>query len=373
MSGGPAVSVIMAAYNGAALIGETLASLSAQTRGDFELLVVDDCSTDATREVVRAFPDPRIRLIALEANGGPVRARNRAVAAARGRYIAALDQDDLCHPDRFARQVAFLDARPDVVLVASGTDFLTERGAIRRPAVAQTSPASIGWQLRLGNPIVWSSVMLRADVARRLRPFTRPEILYAEDFDLYHRIGAFGALARIDAPLVTYRQHAGGASQRYEAMMLASATRVLAGAYTPLLGDEAADAAGLIVRHLMHGRPVPDGETLLALSALIVRLRGDYLATTPHDDHDRALIDAALDRAWSGVVRAGLRGGGLTLGQAKAAGQISGAGAMLPRPQIVALAWSRLIGRLRARGVLPGRQEQATGAPAPAIRQTLAA
>ena len=102
----PVVSVIMAAYNGAALIPETIASLTAQTFGDFELVVVDDCSTDDTLALLRSYHDPRIRVIAAETNQGPVRTRNRAFAEARGRYIAALDQDDQCPPERFARHVA---------------------------------------------------------------------------------------------------------------------------------------------------------------------------------------------------------------------------------------------------------------------------
>ena len=92
----PAVSVIMAAYNGADLLPATLATLQKQSFTDFEVIVVDDCSKDSTREVLRAWPDPRVRMIALAENGGPVRARNRAFAEARGRYIAGLDQDDLC-------------------------------------------------------------------------------------------------------------------------------------------------------------------------------------------------------------------------------------------------------------------------------------
>nr|MDQ2879344.1 glycosyltransferase family 2 protein [Pseudomonadota bacterium] len=141
----PTVSVIMAAYNGADLIGETLASLKAQTFGDFELMVVDDRSTDDTLAVLRAETDPRIRVIAAEENQGVVRSRNRAVAAARGRYLAALDHDDLCHPDRFARQVAFLDAHPDTVLVGTGSDVI-EDGVIHPSRLAPlTTPALVEW------------------------------------------------------------------------------------------------------------------------------------------------------------------------------------------------------------------------------------
>src|SRR3546814_3027377 len=108
----PIVSVIMAAYNGAALLPETLASLQAQTFGDFELIVVDDRSPDDTLALLHGWSDHRIHVIAAAENQGPVKARNRAFAQARGRYIAALDQDDICLPDRFARQVAYLDANP---------------------------------------------------------------------------------------------------------------------------------------------------------------------------------------------------------------------------------------------------------------------
>ena len=139
----PAVSVIMAAYNGADLLPATLATLQKQTFTDFEVIVVDDCSRDDTREVLRAWPDSRVRLIALAENGGPVRARNRAFAEARGRYIAGLDQDDLCLPHRFAKQVAYLDANPDTVMVASATEVLEGARLLPSPHVCllYTSPS----------------------------------------------------------------------------------------------------------------------------------------------------------------------------------------------------------------------------------------
>ena len=113
----PLISVVMPTWNGAALIGETLNSVAAQTLGDFEVLVVDDCSSDGTRDLVSAWPDRRVRLLTMEQNGGPVLARNRAVAEARGRFIVGLDHDDLCSPHRFARQVGLPDNPQD------GTDL----------------------------------------------------------------------------------------------------------------------------------------------------------------------------------------------------------------------------------------------------------
>ncbi len=106
----PLVSVVTPVHNGAAFIRETIASVQAQTWGDWELLVVDDASEDDSAEVVEALAaeDERIRLFRLERNGGAAVARNTAIAAARGRYIAFLDGDDLWLPHKLDRQLAFM-------------------------------------------------------------------------------------------------------------------------------------------------------------------------------------------------------------------------------------------------------------------------
>jgi len=344
MTTAPTVSVVMAAYNGAALIGETLASLAAQTLTDWEAIVVDDRSTDDTRAVVAAWPDPRVRLIALDENGGPVRARNRALVEARGRYIAGLDQDDLCLPERFAQQVAYLDANPDVALLGSAVDFL-KAGRIGRSTYSDTtSPALIGWLSWIGNPLVWSSVMVRGQAARALDPFTRPDILYAEDFDLYHRIRPHGEIARLDTVLLHYRQHEGGASQRFTERMEASAARVLAEAHAPLLGDEATAVALLLVVHHMGGRPVPDRATLRQLGDALARLEAAYLARHRPSPADRRLIKWETARRWARIGRTGLRAGTLSVADLVAVRPPHlGLGYAGP----AALGWSRLVGIAR--------------------------
>lgn len=340
----PTVSVVMAAYNGAALLPETLGSLRRQTFGDFEVIVVDDCSSDATRDVVRGCADPRVRLIALSENGGPVRARNRAFAEARGRYVAGLDQDDLCHPDRFARQVAYLDAHPGTVLVGSATQVLADGITLPSPHAAHTTPALLRWLIRIENPLVWSSVMVRADAARRLAPFTRPDILYAEDFDLYHRLSRLGAIARLDAPLLAYRRHAGGASQRYEATMLANARRVLAENHVRTLGEAADTAAALVVEHLMHRQPVPDRDALARLGTVLRRLQDGYLAEAALDENDLRLVRWTTARRWADVSRASLRAGTIGMRDALA---VRPSHLGLGHAGIEELLWARLIGRAR--------------------------
>lgn len=299
----PLVSVLMPTHNAAAFVAASVASLFAQTFRDFELVIVDDGSTDTTLDILAGIEDPRLTVIASPENLGPVHARNRAFAQARGRYIAALDADDLCHPDRFARQVAYLDSHPDVVLVSTAASVI-EGDRIRfDPMVRRTSPALIDWLLLTRNPLIWSSAMFRADAAHRLSPFTRPERRYAEDFDLYHRLRPFGAIARIDEDLVTYREHPGGMSKRYTDVMSSNAADTLAEVYAPIFGVAAQRNAALMIRHAGLCEPVRDAPVLAELSGILGTLHGHFLATRTPAPEDRLMVDAALSRLWSQFAR----------------------------------------------------------------------
>ena len=341
----PTISVIMPAYNGSAMIGETLASVFAQSFTDFEVIVVDDLSKDDTLAVLATIADPRLRVIASPVNGGPVVARSHAFSHARGRYIVGLDQDDLCHPDRFATQLSYLEAHPEVVLVASAADFL-EAGVISPPRdPLHTSPVLIDWLLQVSNPIVWSSVMFRADAARGWSPFQRLERQMAEDFDLYHRLAQHGVIARIDTPLVTYRIHPGGASKVFTDRMVESASRVLAGPYERIFGAEAQDAARLVMRHFASGNPVSDAASLARLAGIVARVHEDFLATRRPDAGAQEAIMAEYARAWWRVAQASVRSGQLSLPSAVSA-RPEGL-ALTPRA-VVRTGTSAVIGTYRA-------------------------
>ena len=309
---GPTVSVVIPAYNGARWLPATLASLTAQTLTDWEAIVVDDCSPDDGRDLVAAWLDPRVRLLQLPANGGPVRARNAGVAVARGRYIAGLDQDDLCRPERLAQQVAYLDAHPDCVLLGTQVEYLTGDTVAPSTYPPVTTPGLLAWLLRIENPLAWSSVMVRGPVARALDPFTRPHLLYAEDFDLYGRVLRFGTIARLDEPLLLYRQHEGGVSKRFVETMRVSTASVLTERHAAL-GNDAPRAAHLIVTYLMGGDPVPDRTTLIELGTLIGRLQAAFVAEHHPDPATRRLIRWETAQRWARIGRIALRSGTLTL------------------------------------------------------------
>jgi len=300
----------MTTYNGAAFIGDAIGSVLAQTFHDFELIVVDDASTDDTPRILASLTDPRIRVISRAANGGIVVARNQAFAAVRGTYVAALDHDDLSMPERLACQVAFLDRHPSVVLVATEIT-IAEAGSHRPPDHPYGGgPNVIRWLLYIDNPLTWSSVMFRAEAVRGMGAFMRAEAELADDFDLYHRLLAIGDIGRLEQSLTIYRVHASNASTDRRVLLNANAAMVLRNAYAPLLGAPAAgQAAALVTRHLSERLPVRDLVTLRQLGGFLQQLLLAFCAAHHLGADDRATLAAITARTWWRTVRAAVRAG----------------------------------------------------------------
>ncbi len=218
MSISPRVSVLVAAYNGEAFVGEALASLGAQTFRDFEAIVVDDGSTDGTAALVAklAARDERFRLIR-QANGGTQAARNAALAGARGAWVALLDQDDVWLPQKLEVQITLADADPRANLlftnyrVWDGTRTLgtryTRRDKFPEGDVAVGLARSCLFQA--------STVMVPRALAVELGGFD-PTLRNAGDWDLWLRVAERGIQARGSfEPLVLYRVWGGNESRNH--------------------------------------------------------------------------------------------------------------------------------------------------------------
>lgn len=179
------VSIIMPAYNSAGFIRETIESVQAQTYSSWELIVVDDCSTDGTPEVVDELSrsDPRVRCLRLERNSGAAVARNRAMAAARGQYMAFLDSDDLWYPDKLSRQIDFMVTR-GVSFCCTSYEQIDERGAPTGKVIRSREKVDYG-RLLLDCPVGNSTVMY--DVSR-LGKFKVPDIRKRNDDALWLRM-----------------------------------------------------------------------------------------------------------------------------------------------------------------------------------------
>jgi len=297
----PRVSVIMATFNGAPTIGRAVASVLAQTMADFELIVAIDGSTDTTREVLAGMADTRLRIIDSTVNRGVVPSRNACFDAARGQYVALLDDDDLCLPTRLARQCAYLDAHREIVLLGTLAHTL-DAGRMGRPKhPGPTTPALIGWLLLVANPLVCSSVMFRAEAGRKLGQMMRSDYTYAEDYDFYHRLIAHGGAARLDEGLTIYRRHDRNMSRRHESQMIEVASRVLASAYRGWLPGDADETARLVATHLAAGKPVPDTATLHRVRACLAEVTNAYIVLNAPSPDDERRIRAEAERMSAGV------------------------------------------------------------------------
>jgi glycosyltransferase involved in cell wall biosynthesis len=205
----PLISVVMPVYNSLPHLREAVESVLEQTLGDFELLAIDDGSSDGSAEVLAEYAkrDGRLRVIR-QANGGVTAAICRGLDEARGPLIARMDADDICLPERFAKQVAYLRAHPECVAVGSAARVIDEDGdELFDDFNAGDHDAIDRWHMekrcaRLCHP----SMMIRAEALRSVGGYCRQRIT-SQDFDLWLKLAETGRLACLDEPLVKYRVH----------------------------------------------------------------------------------------------------------------------------------------------------------------------
>jgi glycosyltransferase involved in cell wall biosynthesis len=219
------VSVIVPAYNAARYLRESIPSVLAQTWQDFELIVVNDGSTDATVALVEAFTDPRIRLVS-QANRGLAGARNGGIRAARGDFIALLDADDLWHPEKLARHVHHLQSHPDVGVSYSASAFMDEAGRdmhlMQNPKLKDVTPRDVFLRNPVGNgsaPVIRRQAL--DDIAFPAPTGAEGEWWYfderfrqSEDIECWLRmaLSTCWLFEGLGAPLTRYRLNAGGLS-----------------------------------------------------------------------------------------------------------------------------------------------------------------
>jgi len=211
------ISVIIPAYNTALLIERTIRSVLAQSRQDFEILIVDDCSTDDTLDVVRKIDDARIRVFRQTENRGPAAARNRGLAEAKGEYCAFLDGDDYWEPDFLKATGDFLDAHPETVAVSVmqchkiiGKEPVTapRDTGVTEPVVL---PDFFDFWAKF-NHVCTGSVLMRTTVARQLDG-QREDLRICEDLEFWALLatqGPWGFIPKVlftsDGGLVTKKQ-----------------------------------------------------------------------------------------------------------------------------------------------------------------------
>lgn len=208
MNTAPKISVIMSVYNGEAYLAEAIESVVNQTFADWELLVINDCSTDSTAEILSGFSakDARIKVHTNEENLRLPSSLNKALSLAKGKYIARMDADDICLPNRLQKQYDFMEANPAIAL--SSCRFMTLKNGVIASGGggARSDCESIKALLLVTNPILHPGIIAKAEVIRALqydKAFT-----CTEDLELWTRFLMAGHAVKIQSEyLMIYRLH----------------------------------------------------------------------------------------------------------------------------------------------------------------------
>jgi len=299
------LSVVMTVYNGERYLREAVESVLAQSVSDFEFLIVDDASTDGTPRILTAEAkrDSRIRLLHNSRNLGPYPSLNRALTDARGDLIARQDADDVSPPDRFAIQLAALDANPGASLVTGEIDVFGEQHT-----EAATTIRPPRWQPRLEWELIFSNVIGGGGHVMFPRVIHQEPILYAtrhryaEDFGLWCRLTRLGVVVCPAKTVYRYRRHASSITGRWKLEQNVAAAAIRRDYRSPYLPpDMPHDVAEELSRFWTTDGGSPLTVRMRAVYAHLGRVRSNFLAYVErrYGALERLRLEAELDAATS--------------------------------------------------------------------------
>jgi glycosyltransferase involved in cell wall biosynthesis len=209
----PKISVVMPVFNTERYLAAAVESVLSQTFRDFELIAVDDGSTDGSGEMLRRYAaaDPRMRVIS-RPNTGIAGARNDGLSAARGDLIASMDSDDIAVPARLELQLAYMNSHPEVVCVGGAGHVIDEKGRYLTTLYVPLSHQDITQAALAGHTPIWGPcAMFRRKAAEQVGRFD-VELSGCEDLDLWLKLGEIGELSNLSVPVVWYRLRTGSIS-----------------------------------------------------------------------------------------------------------------------------------------------------------------
>lgn len=209
----PKISVILPVYNGDRYLKDSIESVLRQSFKDFELIIINDGSTDDSEVIAKSFNDTRIVYLHQE-NKGLAATLNRGILMAKGEYLARQDQDDLSHQNRLSLQYRYMQGHRNCVLLGTWAQIMETDKLVDRFHYHPTDEITLRYQLLFNNPFVHSSVLLRRSALLQVGGYTTdPERQPPEDFELWSRLSRIGSVANIGEVLLTYREVPGSMSR----------------------------------------------------------------------------------------------------------------------------------------------------------------
>lgn len=203
----PTISVVMPAYNAEKYLREAIDSILAQTFTDFEFIIINDGSTDSTKKIIQSYDDPRIVYLENEVNSGICVTLNKGLDAARGRYIARMDSDDISLPQRFEKQIAFMDSNPEIGVVGTHLQLMDENGNFTYVFKNASNPKECYVNMIFASCVGHPSVMIRTSCLRDNDLNYEEYFKGMEDYYLWWQLNKHTQISNIPEPLLNYRCH----------------------------------------------------------------------------------------------------------------------------------------------------------------------
>ena len=307
MTASPKVTVVIPAYNREKYIAAAIDSILRQSFPHFELLLLDDGSTDESVAIMRTYTDPRVRVVCNETNLGVPKTRNRGLELARGEYIAMLDSDDYAYPERLARQVAFLDRHQDYAVVGSWVSVMKEQRSPKKIGILPVSADDVRARLLFHCSLSQASIMARTAVLQDYK--YREQYVVCEDFDLWMRLAKTYKLANVPEFLVCRRMHAGRITYEKAPMVRATKRQLFATQLAELgmkFSDSELDRHFLLLR-MKSAQGTPDLSYLEWAEGWLRRLQeaNQRSGCYPQPAFSQVLAEVWLAVCWQTAARIG--------------------------------------------------------------------
>ena len=267
----PLINVVMPVFNSAAFLAESIESILSQSYKDFEFIILNDGSTDRSWEIIQeyALTEKRIRTVQNATNMGIFLTRNLGLEMSTSLYVAVMDSDDISLPDRFEKQVAFLESHPDIDVLGGQIVKIGNTTQSGKKSNYPLTPGGIRWGLFSGCQLAHPTVMMRgrlfADEGFRYKEFT-----VAQDYDLWTRLAPGHKIANLPDVLVQYRIHQASISQTKYQIQKDETVRIVKDYIKGLTGEELPES---IVKGLILTKDLLSKQDALGLYKFLQRLQ----------------------------------------------------------------------------------------------------
>jgi glycosyltransferase involved in cell wall biosynthesis len=253
------VSILMPAFQVEKYVGKAIESILAQTYPHWELIILDDGSTDTTPEIIQGYAvlDPRIQFHRRE-HKGLVDTLNKGIELAKGKYLARMDADDIAHPGRLEKQIIFLEEHPKIGILGTAVRTVDEAGGVVGFLSVDTTDLEIRWRALLMNPFIHPTVMMRREVLLLNQLEYDPSAEAAEDYDLWVRILQVTRGANLKSELLDYRIHPQSITSSFQEVLNTTSLKIARKACESILLHDSMDPDDLRSLYLIYRIPFDD-------------------------------------------------------------------------------------------------------------------